>query len=60
MNGVDAIGATSTPWAPWYVIPADRKWYRNWAILRVLLGAMEELDPQFPPEEDGLAHLEIV
>ena len=55
-----ALSKTSTEHAPWYIVPADRKWYRNWAILRVLLGAMEELDPQFPPEEDGLAHLEIV
>jgi PPK2 family polyphosphate:nucleotide phosphotransferase len=56
----EAISETSTEDAPWYVIPADRKWYRNWAILQVLLATMAELDPQFPPEEPGLADLEIV
>ena len=56
----DAINETSTHAAPWYVIPADRKWYRNWAILQVLLATMHRLDPQFPPEEDGLADLVVV
>ncbi len=32
-----AISATSTPWAPWYVIPSDRKWYRNLAVAEVLV-----------------------
>lgn len=50
----DAIRETSTDEAPWYVIPADRKWYRNWAILNVLLAHLERLDPQYPPEEPGL------
>jgi PPK2 family polyphosphate:nucleotide phosphotransferase len=34
--------------APWYVVPADRKWYRNWAISRLLIEQLEELDPQWP------------
>jgi PPK2 family polyphosphate:nucleotide phosphotransferase len=50
----EAIAQTSTPDAPWYVIPADRKWYRNWAVLQVLLATMAELDPQYPPPEPGL------
>ncbi|HWJ97340.1 MAG TPA: polyphosphate kinase 2 family protein [Acidimicrobiales bacterium] len=56
----DAISETSTKGAPWYVIPADRKWYRNWAILQVLLATMTGLDPQFPPEEPGLEGLKVV
>ncbi len=56
----DAISETSTDDSPWYVIPADRKWYRNWAVLEVLLATMGHLDPQFPPEEDGLEDLKIV
>lgn len=55
-----AIRETSTHHAPWYVIPADRKWYRNWAILQVLLATMEQIDPQFPPEEDGLEDLVVI
>jgi PPK2 family polyphosphate:nucleotide phosphotransferase len=56
----EAIRETSTDDAPWYVIPADRKWYRNWAILQVLLATMQRLDPQFPPEEEGLEKLKVV
>jgi PPK2 family polyphosphate:nucleotide phosphotransferase len=55
----DAISETSTDDAPWYVIPADRKWYRNWAILQVLLATMERLDPQLPPEQPGLSEITI-
>ena len=49
----DAINATSTPWAPWHVIPADHRWFRNYVVARVLLGTLTAMDPQFPepPEE---------
>ncbi|MGI8756992.1 MAG: polyphosphate kinase 2 family protein [Acidimicrobiales bacterium] len=50
----DAIGETSTGAAPWYVVPADRKWYRDWAVLQILVGTLRDLDPQYPPEEEGL------
>lgn len=43
-----ALERCSTPHAPWYLIPADRKWYRNWAVSRVLLEHLSELDPQYP------------
>jgi PPK2 family polyphosphate:nucleotide phosphotransferase len=38
----------STEAAPWYIVPSDRKWYRNWAIGQVLREVLEELDPQYP------------
>lgn len=44
----DAIRECSTGAAPWYVIPADRKWYRNWAISKLLVETLERLDPRFP------------
>ena len=34
--------------APWYVMPADHKWYRNWAVADVLVETLEEMDPQYP------------
>ncbi|THA57316.1 PPK2 family polyphosphate kinase [Streptomyces sp. A1136] len=34
--------------APWYVVPADRKWYRNWAIGRLLTEHLEDMDPRYP------------
>ncbi|WP_299952985.1 PPK2 family polyphosphate kinase [uncultured Modestobacter sp.] len=42
------LDRTSTGTAPWYVVPADRKWYRNWAVGRLLLETVEELDPRLP------------
>jgi PPK2 family polyphosphate:nucleotide phosphotransferase len=43
-----ALTATSTEWAPWYVIPADRNWVRNIAVATVLVEALRRLDPRFP------------
>ncbi|MFD5828102.1 PPK2 family polyphosphate kinase [Lentzea sp. NPDC060358] len=34
---------------PWYAVPSDRKWYRNWAVSRLLLETLREMDPKFPP-----------
>ncbi|MEP6853173.1 MAG: PPK2 family polyphosphate kinase [bacterium] len=42
------LARTSTDAAPWYVVPADQKWYRNWAISHLLLETLTDLDPQFP------------
>jgi PPK2 family polyphosphate:nucleotide phosphotransferase len=39
---------TSTPWAPWYVIPADRKWFARTAAAAVIANALIEIDPQYP------------
>ena len=44
----EAVTATSTQGAPWYVIPADRNWVRNLAVATVLVDALRRLDPQFP------------
>jgi PPK2 family polyphosphate:nucleotide phosphotransferase len=43
-----ALERCSTAEAPWYAVPADRKWYRNWAIGRLLLETVRDLDPQYP------------
>lgn len=48
----DAIEKTSRAHAPWYVIPADRKWYRNWAVSTVLASTLEKMNPQYPEPED--------
>jgi PPK2 family polyphosphate:nucleotide phosphotransferase len=44
----EAIRECSTDVAPWYVVPADRKWYRNWAISKLLVETLERMDPQLP------------
>ena len=43
-----AIEGCNSKVAPWYIVPSDKKWYRNWAITRILIETLEELDPQFP------------
>lgn len=47
----DALVRCSTETTPWYVVPADRRWYRNWAVGRLLLEALEDLAPQYPPAD---------
>ena len=42
------LARTSTPWAPWHIIPADKKWYRNYAVGRILREALERMDPSQP------------
>jgi PPK2 family polyphosphate:nucleotide phosphotransferase len=44
----EVLSKTSTSLAPWYVIPADNKWYRNWAVSRVLVSTLRRLDPHYP------------
>jgi PPK2 family polyphosphate:nucleotide phosphotransferase len=55
----DAINETSTKEAPWYVVPADKKWYRDWVVLQILVETLREMDPEYPPEEEGLEHIVI-
>ena len=53
----DAIAATSTDDAPWHVIPANQKWYRDWAVTSTVHDVLAQLDPQYPPpppDIDGL------
>jgi PPK2 family polyphosphate:nucleotide phosphotransferase len=42
------LSATSTPWAPWYVIPADRKWFARICVGAVLAHTLIGIDPQYP------------
>jgi PPK2 family polyphosphate:nucleotide phosphotransferase len=44
----DMLSATSTDWAPWYVIPADRKWFARICVSAVLAHTLMELDPRYP------------
>jgi PPK2 family polyphosphate:nucleotide phosphotransferase len=44
----DVLLKTSTDTAPWFVVPADRKWYRNWAVANLLVETLDLLGPRFP------------
>ena len=55
----DALSATSTEEAPWYVVPADRKWFRNLVVSQVLVDTLEGLDLAYPPAAEGIEGLKI-
>jgi PPK2 family polyphosphate:nucleotide phosphotransferase len=44
----DAIRATASPWAPWYAVPADRKWFTRLVVASAIIEALESLRPSFP------------
>lgn len=50
-----ALERCNTPEAPWYVVPSDRKWYRNWAIATMLHEALAEMSPPWPPADFDVA-----
>ena len=54
-----AIAATSTEIAPWYVVPADKKWLRNVVVARIVLDALERMDPKLPPDDPALPDVEV-
>ena len=49
----DALSATSTEWAPWYVVPADHKWATRALVADVLTSTIRELDLKFPEMTEG-------
>jgi PPK2 family polyphosphate:nucleotide phosphotransferase len=53
----DAISATSTREAPWYIIPSNHKWFRNLAVSQIMADAMEALDMAFPKPSVNLAEI---
>jgi PPK2 family polyphosphate:nucleotide phosphotransferase len=51
----DALSKTATEAAPWYIVPADQKWYRNYVVGTVLVAALERLDMKYPdPDLSGI------
>lgn len=55
----DALNKCTTAAAPWYVIPANRKWYRNYVVARIICQALEAMDPQFPQPAEDLSQVVI-
>lgn len=51
---LDALRRCSTVGAPWHVIPADEKWYRNWAVAALLAEKLQDLNLQYPPPDFDL------
>jgi polyphosphate kinase 2 (PPK2 family) len=53
------LSKTSTAWAPWYIIPANRKWYRNLVISQIIVETLEGLAMSYPPAAAGLEDIVI-
>ena len=43
-----AVNATATKENPWYVIPADQKWYSRYLVSEIILDVLQKIDPQYP------------
>ena len=54
-----ALERCSTEWAPWFIVPADRKWYRNAVVARILRTTLEALDLAYPADMPGLDKIRI-
>ncbi|MEZ4619921.1 MAG: hypothetical protein R2867_31070 [Caldilineaceae bacterium] len=55
----EMLHKTSTEYAPWYIVPANRKWYRNLVILETIVDTLKGLKMTYPPAEAGLAEIVI-
>jgi len=56
---VDAIGKTSTQWAPWYIVPANHKWYRTLVVCTVIVETLKSLKMRYPEPEVNLDRIVI-
>jgi len=56
----DALYECSTEDAPWYVIPSDRKWYRNLLVSQIVAETLEALEMEWPPLEEEAVGIEII
>ncbi len=56
----DLLNATSTPWAPWTVVPANSKTHRNLMVASVVRGTLQQLDLRYPPDDPSLKGITVV
>jgi polyphosphate kinase 2 (PPK2 family) len=54
------LSRTSTDWAPWYVVPANRKWFRNLAVATIVADTLDALEPAYPPAAEELPESLVV
>ena len=55
----DVLSRCSTRWAPWFVVPANKKWFRNLAVSEILRITLEDLHPQFPKPLPGINKIRV-
>lgn len=56
----DALNCCSTAWAPWHLVPADRKWYRDYVVARTVVDALEKLKLKWPKPKEDLTKITIL
>lgn len=56
----DLLRRTSTDYAPWYVVPSDKKWFRNWVLSETIVKTLDALDMTYPPPVSGLEKIKVV
>ncbi|HLO33704.1 MAG TPA: polyphosphate kinase 2 family protein [Anaerolineales bacterium] len=55
----DVLNKTSTEYAPWFIVPANHKWYRDLVVSSVLVDTLQSLNMKFPEQEENLEHVVI-
>jgi PPK2 family polyphosphate:nucleotide phosphotransferase len=55
----DAIEKCSTTHAPWYIVPSDKKWFRNWVVSSIIVQTMERLHLRFPSPIAGIEKIKV-
>ncbi len=55
----DAINNCSTDYAPWYIVPANKKWYRSLVVARTIADTLEAMNPQYPVADESLENIVI-
>lgn len=55
----DALQKCSTAYAPWYIIPANNKWYRNYVVAQIIVETLKNIHPEYPEPEAGLDDIVI-
>jgi len=55
----EALSQCSTSWAPWYLIPSNRNWFRNLAVAEIVADTLEDLKPAYPAGEPGIESVKI-
>ena len=53
------IEASSYDFAPWFVVPANHKWYRDWAVINLLVDTLDAINPKFPPAAPGIESIVV-
>jgi PPK2 family polyphosphate:nucleotide phosphotransferase len=55
----DALTKCNTDYAPWYIVPGNHKWYRNYVVTKTIVEALRNMDPQYPKPKDDLSNVVI-